>query len=219
MRNERQNSERREQSGGNDAHRFERYPVRRQLADQDHRYIGDQHPERRSRDHCDQIVEPRGQHYGCDLRLVPDLGQEERNDGHHESAEMAVRHRSIVVDLVRLERPQRDDHERKREQPAKVDGGHDIAYPGSGQAGKRMVEKRGHRDAKDDRHRLAQARCEHQREKLGLIADFTERDDDRRYQKRFHEGLWVRSGRPLVGPRATFAVQRGLIQQCEACGC
>src|ERR1022692_4867447 len=55
-----------------------------------------------------------------------------------------------------------------------------------------MVEKRRHDDAEDDGYGLLQARGEHQRKKLCLVADFAERDHDDRYQKCFHDGVAVR---------------------------
>src|ERR1700682_3619341 len=88
--NQREYREHRKQSGGNDAHRLEGDFPRRQYAEQDHRHVGDQHSQRGSRDDGGEVVEACGQHYRRDLRLVSDLGQKERDYGHHERAEMAV---------------------------------------------------------------------------------------------------------------------------------
>jgi len=45
-----------------------------------------------------------------------------------------------------------------------------------------MIDQRGHQDASDDRPGLAKARCENEREQLGLVADLGQRDDAGGYQ-------------------------------------
>jgi len=41
-----------------------------------------------------------------------------------------------------------------------------------------VVEKRSGKNAGDDRHRAPEARGQQQRQKLRLVADFTERDNE-----------------------------------------
>ena len=57
-----------------------------------------------------------------------------------------------------------------------------------------MIGKRGGEDAGDDRHRLAEARGQHQREELRLVADFAERDHTCRNEEGFHGNRGVAPG-------------------------
>ena len=84
------------------------------------------------------------------------------------------------------QRPDGDGEEGKRDEPREHVGRHERADQVAEKARERMVGECRDQDAGDDRPRLPEARGEHEREELGLVADLAERHHPRRDEKGFH---------------------------------
>ncbi len=149
-------------------------------------HVGDQHSAGRAENDGGERVEARGEQHGRDLRLVADLGEEERDDGDAEHAPARYRRRFGVVERVGLQRPRRDGEEGERDDPAQRTGREPGAHEIAEVPRERVVGERGDEDAGDDRHGLPEPRRQHQREELRLVADFAECHDSGRNEEGFH---------------------------------
>jgi hypothetical protein len=185
-RDQRVDAERREQQGGGVRHRLERDLRRRSFADQHDRNVGEQHSERGpDHDRGERFVLRRKQN-GRDLRLVAHLGDEERADGDAEDAPAGCGRRRTVVELVGTQRPDGDGKERQRDEPLQHAGRNQSADEIAEETCERVIGKRRHQNSRDDRHRLLEARGEHEREQLRLVADLAEGDDACGNEKGLH---------------------------------
>ncbi len=120
-----------------------------------------------------------GERHGRDLRLVAHFQQEEREQRGHEHAEARRLRLLLVFELVGNEHPHRHRQERHAEDPAhhlRIDG---VREPGAHTARERVIQQRGNENPEHDRHGLAIAGGENEREQLRLVADLGERHDTR----------------------------------------
>jgi hypothetical protein len=174
-----------EHDRSSDADRLHREPVGELVPEKYRRDIGEHHAERCAGDDRVELLEPGGEADRRDLRLVTDLGEEERDQGRDKGTEAADRLRLLLI-LVRKQRPHGDAQEGNPEYPAHPRSIEEVAGQCPGKSGSGMVGDRGEEDAEDDRYGSVKPGGEDHREDLRLVADLGETDDHRRDEEGFH---------------------------------
>ena len=129
----------------------------------------------------------RGHRHRGDLGLVAHFGEEKGEQRGAEDAQPLRQTHLIGVDPVGDQHPDGHGQERQpqhRAQHGRIDRARD---PGAHAAGEAMVEQRGDQNTQHDGHGAPEARGEDEGEQLGLVADFSQRDEAGGDEEGFHE--------------------------------
>ncbi|OGA13110.1 MAG: hypothetical protein A3H32_19085 [Betaproteobacteria bacterium RIFCSPLOWO2_02_FULL_63_19] len=154
-----------------------------EVSEHHRRHVGDHHPHGRAQHHAHQRVIACRERHGRNLGLVAHFHQEKRNQRGTEHAE-APRARRVLLKLVGNQGPDGHGDERQAEYPSQGLGTDQMRKPSARRSSDRVVGKRRDQNACNNRQRAPESRRKQQRQQLRLIADFRERDDAGRHQKR-----------------------------------
>ncbi|KAG0188464.1 hypothetical protein DFQ28_004804 [Apophysomyces sp. BC1034] len=200
-----------EHERGHRMHRGGRQPVSKTIAQEDRGYICEHHAQRGAHNHAGQVMEPRGQCHGGDLRLVAHFREKKRHQRSAEDAEPCLRRlRVVCAQLVRKEHPCAHRDERQRKCPAHHPGSEQRRQPLAERAGAGMVDQCGGQHAEHDRPGLAVACGEHEGQQLCLVANLGECDTAGRDEKSFgHERCYPQA----VDARTTAHMLPALFRQ------
>jgi hypothetical protein len=118
-----------------------------------------------------ELLKPRREAHGPDLRLVADLGQKERDQGRNKRTRAADA--TIVLVFIREQRPHGNAQKRYSEYPSHPRAAEQAAEQRPGQACRRMVCDGSEEDSENDRHRALKSRREHRLARFRSLSHLT----------------------------------------------